>query len=83
MRIKQEIILGMAGTNLFNKLGIKPTVYHMNEGHSSFVTIELIRDLMETEKIPFDIAKAIVTSKKQYLQHIHQYQLEMMYFQLH
>ena len=69
MRIKQEIILGMAGTNLFKKLGIKPTVYHMNEGHSSFMTIELIRDLMETEKLSFEVAKAIVTSKTVFTTH--------------
>lgn len=69
MRIRQEIILGMAGTNLFNLLKIKPTVYHMNEGHCSFVTIELIRDLMEREDIPFDVAKAIVSSKTIFTTH--------------
>ena len=69
MRIRQEIVLGMAGTNLFNKLGLKPTVYHMNEGHSSFVTVELIRDLMEKEDISFEEAKAIVSSKTVFTTH--------------
>jgi len=69
MRIRQEIVLGMAGTNLFKKLGLKPTVYHMNEGHSSFVTVELIRDLMETKKIPFEIARSIVSSKTVFTTH--------------
>ncbi|MCL2859001.1 MAG: alpha-glucan family phosphorylase [Oscillospiraceae bacterium] len=69
MRIKQEIILGMAGTNLFNKLNIKPTIYHMNEGHSAFVTLELIRDLMETKKVSFEVAKAIASSKTIFTTH--------------
>jgi len=69
MRIRQEIVLGMAGTNLFNLLGLKPTVYHMNEGHSAFVTLELIRDLMEKEDVSFEVAKAIVSSKTVFTTH--------------
>ena len=38
MRIRQEIVLGMGGVRSINKaLGLKPTVYHMNEGHSAFL----------------------------------------------
>ena len=33
MRIRQEIVLGMAGVELLKILGLTPTVYHMNEGH--------------------------------------------------
>ena len=69
MRIRQEIVLGMAGTNLFSKLGLKPTVYHMNEGHSAFVTVELIRDLIETKKVSFEVAKSIVSSKTVFTTH--------------
>ena len=43
MRIRQEIVLGMAGVELLKQLGLKPTVYHMNEGHSSFLTLQLIQ----------------------------------------
>ena len=39
-RIRQEIVLGIAGTRLLKKLGLTPTVYHMNEGHSSFLVLE-------------------------------------------
>lgn len=45
MRIRQEIVLGMAGVNLLRTLGLKPTVYHMNEGHSAFLTLEIIKIL--------------------------------------
>ena len=41
MRIRQEIILGMAGVKLLKILNFNPTVYHMNEGHSAFLTIQL------------------------------------------
>ena len=37
MRIRQEMVLGIGGITLFKELEIEPTVYHMNEGHSSFL----------------------------------------------
>ncbi len=69
MRIKQEIVLGMGGVKLLKTLGLNPTVYHMNEGHSSFLTLELIKDLMKEKKISFDMAKDITTSKTVFTTH--------------
>jgi glycogen phosphorylase len=43
-RIMQEILLGVGGVRLMRKLGIKPSVFHMNEGHAAFLTLELIRE---------------------------------------
>jgi glycogen phosphorylase len=43
-RISQEIVLGIGGVRMLRTLGIKPSVYHMNEGHSAFLTIELLRE---------------------------------------
>src|SRR3954447_594367 len=45
-RIRQEIVLGIGGLRALKKLGIKPTVHHMNEGHSAFQAIERVRLLM-------------------------------------
>jgi starch phosphorylase len=45
-RIRQEIVLGIGGLRVLEELGIQPTVYHMNEGHSAFLAIERIRRLM-------------------------------------
>ena len=42
MRINQEILLGIGGVKLLEQLGLKPAVYHMNEGHSAFLTLELL-----------------------------------------
>ena len=69
MRIRQEIVLGMGGTYLLKKLGLNPTVYHMNEGHSAFLTLELIKDLMEEKKISFEMARDITTSKTVFTTH--------------
>lgn len=41
-RIGQELVLGVGGTRMLEKLGIRPSVYHMNEGHSAFLILELL-----------------------------------------
>ena len=61
-RIQQEIVLGMAGVELLRMLGVKPTVYHMNEGHSSFLILKLIENTIKEKKVSFNIAKDIVSS---------------------
>ena len=53
MRIRQEIILGIGGVRMLEALGIEPTVFHMNEGHSAFLALERIRKLIEKEKVNF------------------------------
>ncbi len=68
-RIRQEIVLGMGGTNLLNTLHLKPTVYHMNEGHSAFMLLELARELVEEKKISFKNAMSIVSSKTVFTTH--------------
>ena len=68
-RIRQEIVLGMGGTNLLSKLNLKPTVYHMNEGHSAFLILELARILVEEKKISFKNAISIVSSKTVFTTH--------------
>jgi len=45
-RIMQEILLGVGGVRLLRALGIQPSVYHINEGHAAFLTLELIREKM-------------------------------------
>jgi starch phosphorylase len=40
-RLGQEIILGIGGVRLLHSMGIRPSVYHINEGHSAFLTLEL------------------------------------------
>lgn len=44
MRVSQEIVLGIGGIRALRALGMQPTVFHMNEGHSAFLVLELIRE---------------------------------------
>ncbi len=70
MRIRQEIVLGMAGVNLLTKyLGLKPTVYHMNEGHSAFLNLEIIKNIIKEKQVSFDVARDIASSKTVFTTH--------------
>ena len=60
MRLKQEIVLGIGGVRALHRLGIRPIVYHMNEGHSSFALLERIRLLMEEHRLTFQEAREAV-----------------------
>jgi glycogen phosphorylase len=46
-RLQQEIILGVGGVRLIRALGLEPAVWHLNEGHASFVALQRIRELVE------------------------------------
>lgn len=48
VRISQEILLGVGGARALSLLGYKPDVWHMNEGHSAFLALERIRELIKT-----------------------------------
>ncbi len=70
MRIRQEIVLGMAGVNLLTKyLGLKPTIYHMNEGHSAFLNLEIIKNIIKEKQVSFDVARDIASSKTVFTTH--------------
>ena len=69
MRIRQEIILGMGGVKALKLLGYNPTLYHMNEGHSSFLILELIQNIMSEKQVSFDIAKEVATSETVFTTH--------------
>ena len=49
-RILQEILLGIGGVRLLRALGITPSVFHMNEGHAAFLTLELVRERLAQGK---------------------------------
>lgn len=49
--VKQEIILGIGGVRLLSKLGMQPSVYHLNEGHTAFAAFELLVQNMIKNKI--------------------------------
>jgi starch phosphorylase len=69
MRVRQEVLLGIGGVRALTAMGIKPTVCHMNEGHSAFLSLERIRVIMETEKLSFDEAREIVAASNVFTTH--------------
>ncbi|PYK59809.1 MAG: DUF3417 domain-containing protein [Verrucomicrobia bacterium] len=49
-RIMQEVLLGVGGVRLLRALGVQPSVFHMNEGHAAFLTLELVREKLAEGK---------------------------------
>jgi starch phosphorylase len=52
-RIRQELVLGLGGYRALEAMGIRPTVFHMNEGHSAFLGLERVRRLMTEQNLSF------------------------------
>ncbi len=51
MRIQQELLLGVGGSRALRALGITPSVYHLNEGHSAFAILERARHRVEQDSM--------------------------------
>jgi len=62
MRIKQEIVLGIGGVHALHAMGIEPAVFHMNEGHSAFLSLELIRRGVQEKKLDFYSSLQVVAA---------------------
>ncbi|KAA3655860.1 MAG: alpha-glucan family phosphorylase [Calditrichaeota bacterium] len=69
MRISQEIVLGIGGVRMLEKLQIKPSVWHMNEGHVAFSLFERIKRLMEEHELSFEEAAEVVTGSTVFTTH--------------
>jgi glycogen phosphorylase len=61
-RIQQEMILGIGGVRALARLGLHPSVFHMNEGHSAFLALERIRNLMAEHQLCFEEARVLAGS---------------------
>ncbi len=68
-RLKQEILLGIGGIRTLNTLGVKPNVFHCNEGHAAFIGVERIRNLIEKRKLSFSEAMEVVRSSSLFTTH--------------
>lgn len=56
MRLQQEIVLGIGGWRLLEKMGIDCPVCHLNEGHAAFAILERARNFMLRKQLPFEVA---------------------------
>ncbi len=68
-RIRQEIVSGIGGVRALKALGITPGVYHLNEGHNAFATLEAIRQRMVGDGMTFDAAASDVAQKTVFTTH--------------
>jgi glycogen phosphorylase len=62
MRIRQEILLGIGGYRVLEALGLEPSVYHMNEGHSAFLALEHVRRLEQKHGLSFAEARELASA---------------------
>lgn len=56
VRISQEILLGIGGVHALRRLGLYPTVWHMNEGHSAFLGVERVCEIIKQSGVSFEEA---------------------------
>ena len=66
--MKQEILLGIGGVLLLNKLGIKQDIYHCNEGHVALYNVERLCEYIESG-LNFEKAMEVVHSSSLYTVH--------------
>lgn len=69
MRLRQELLLGMGGVRALKALGFRPSVYHINEGHSAFLILERLREYMENKFLTFEEASEIVAATNVFTTH--------------
>lgn len=68
-RIKQEIMLGMGGVIATHALKLRPTVYHLNEGHAAFMVLQRIKELVLHEGLTFNHAVETVKAGSYFTTH--------------
>jgi starch phosphorylase len=68
-RIRQELLLGVGGVRVLRALNIHPGALHLNEGHSAFAVLEMIRHRMETEGLSFIEARRRVAAQTVFTTH--------------
>ncbi len=69
MRIRQEILLGIGGLRALIKLGLEPSMCHLNEGHSAFLALERINLLMKNKGLNYDTAFEMVRATNVFTTH--------------
>jgi len=69
VRVRQELMLGVGGVKALRALGITPGVYHLNEGHSAFGPLEVVRERMQHDGKSFDDALREVAQQTVFTTH--------------
>lgn len=68
-RFKQELLLGVGGKRMLDALGLRPDIYHLNEGHAAFTGLERLRHYMQNEKLNFRQSMELVRATTLFTTH--------------
>ncbi|MFZ4740362.1 MAG: alpha-glucan family phosphorylase [Bacteroidales bacterium] len=68
-RLKQELLLGIGGIKMLDAIGINPSIYHCNEGHAAFITLERMVKYIQFEKLAFEEAVEVVRASTLFTTH--------------
>ncbi len=68
-RLRQELILGIGGIRALEAMGMRPSLYHSNEGHSAFISLERLRILINDHHLTFNQALEVVRSSTLFTTH--------------
>ena len=69
LRIRQQIVLGVGGLRVLAAMGIRPSVVHLNEGHTAFAVLELVRCLMERDGQTFENMRELAAGQTVFTVH--------------
>jgi glycogen phosphorylase/synthase len=68
-RLRQELILGIGGIRALEAMGLRPDVYHSNEGHSAFISLERLRMLISDHHLTYNQAIEVIRSSTLFTTH--------------
>jgi phosphorylase/glycogen(starch) synthase len=68
-RLKQELLLGIGGIKMLDAIGINPEIYHCNEGHAAFITLERMVKYIQNDKLAFEEAVEVVRASTLFTTH--------------
>jgi glycogen phosphorylase/synthase len=68
-RLRQELVLGIGGIRALEAMGIQADVYHSNEGHSAFISLERLRILLNDHHLTFNQALESIRSSTLFTTH--------------
>lgn len=68
-RLQQELVIGIGGIKALGALDIRPRIYHINEGHSAFLVVPRLQELMREQSFTFSEAKALIRSSSIFTTH--------------
>ncbi|HEB78410.1 MAG TPA: alpha-glucan family phosphorylase, partial [Methylothermaceae bacterium] len=68
-RLQQEMLLGIVGWQLLERLGLEPTICHLNEGHAAFAVLERARSYMARNRVNFELALTVTRAGNLFTTH--------------